>query len=223
MNSASLELFKRALAEGTDIRFRKAAEADADAMACSARHLEIMERIMSGTYRKPISLSSVRIKIAAAIAAVMLLLSGCAMIYKDEIRGFIEHIYEEYIEISFSDGENKESSSIKEIYELTYVPEGFVLKTEFISNSTVSYTFDNKNGHSLTFNQYILDGSSFNFDSERSDSTLIIVGKYNIYFTNTKQHHSYIWNDGKYAMIITSSEELSDSELQKIIEGIKTR
>ena len=90
MNSASLELFKRALAEGTDIRFRKAAEADADATACSARHLEIMERIMSGTYRKPISLSSARIKIAAAIVAAMFLLSGCVMIYKDEIRGFID-------------------------------------------------------------------------------------------------------------------------------------
>ena len=223
MNSANLELFKRALAEGTNIRFQKATESFTDTALCSDRHLEIMEKITNGTYRKPLSFSSARIKIAAAIVAAMFLLSGCVMIYKDEIRGFIEHIYEEYIEITFSDNKNAESSYIEEIYELTYVPEGYVLKTEFISNSTVSYTFDNKNGQSLTFNQYILDGSSFNFDNERSDSTLIIVGKHNIYFTNTKQHHSYIWNDGKYAMIITSSEELSDSDLQKIIEGIKTR
>lgn len=221
MSSASLELFKRALAEGTNIRFQKATEPCTDTALCSDRHLEIMEKITNGTYRKPLSFSSARIKIAAAIVAAMFLLSGCVMIYKDEIRGFIEHIYEEYIEITFSDGGNTESSYIDEVYELTYVPDGYYLESKYISPTRNRYTYINSDGKKIMFDQCILDGSVFNFDIDSGCTIILSVENCNIYYKGTKSDYHYIWNNGKYAFVIDSDTELSVEDLKSIVEGIK--
>lgn len=223
MNSASLELFKRALAEGTNIRFQKATESFTDTALCSDRHLEIMEKITNGTYRKPIALSSARIKIAAAIVAAMFLLSGCVMIYKDEIRGFIEHIYEEYIEITFSDNKNAESSYIEEIYELTYVPEGYVLNEKIITPISVKYVFLSSDHERITFYQQVLDNTSFGVDGESGYTIIHNINGIDVYCRNYNDHNNYLWNDSAYAITISSTRALSNSELQKIIEGIKTR
>jgi hypothetical protein len=221
MSSASLELFKRALAEGTDIRFQKTTEPYTDTALCSDRHLEIMEKITNGTYRKPIALSSARIKIAAAIVAAMFLLSGCVMIYKDEIRGFIEHIYEEYIEITFSDDEYNDH--ITEIYKLTYVPKGYELIDSYSSTTKVRYVFSNHKGDELIFSQSPLNTSyGYNIEGNYS-SSILTINDYNVYCIQTDINYVYLWDNGKHSMQIATNTAVPAEELRLIIEGIQSK
>lgn len=221
--TTDLELFKQALNEGLELRIQSTIDSCTEEIVCSKEHIAACKAIIRGTYKNRPLWSDAKIKIAAIIAAATMLLAGCTAIYKDEIKTFIKHIYEEYIEITFGDSGSGAPQSIEEIYELTYVPKGYALKTEFNSKSMVSYTFESENGETLTFDQCVLNGSSFNFDNERSDSILITVGKNDVYFTNTNKNYSYIWNDGKYALIIISTKEISYDELLKVIDGITSK
>ena len=216
MDKTNEALFKQAINEALTNKFQRMADACDEEIVCSRRHRKAMRAIISGkTPRKPLSTKMIAILVAAAI----LLLAGCAIIYRDEIRGFITNIREIFIELRFEEGE-QESRNIEDIYELTYIPEGYALEKENIYKTSVRYVFTNSDNNSIRFIQQPLDSGSFSVDSEHSDTVLIEIEEYTIYSRKTGNMYYYLWNDGKYALQINSSEPLSDKELLSIINGI---
>ena len=213
------ELFKQALVEGVSRRIDREIAACDEKVVFSRRHIKNMERIVKGkTPKKPINKKMVAILVAAAV----LLLAGCAIIYRDQIRDFITNVKEFFVEIKFDEGEN-DSQTIDEIYELTYVPEGYKLETQVINRMVVQYKFTNEFGESVKFIQRSLDASNFYVDIEHSDNVIIEIGEYTVYSRKTNGTYYYLWNDGKYALHVYSIMELSDSELMLIINGVVTK
>ena len=219
MDKTNEELFKQAINEALTNKFQRMADACDEEIVCSRHHRKAMRAIISGkTPRKPLSTKMIAILVAAAI----LLLAGCAIIYRNEIRDFITNIREIFIELRFEEGD-QESREIEEIYEITYIPEGYSLKNQQINRMRVQYVFENEESDAIKFIQRSLDASSFNIDSEHSDNTVLDIGNYIIYTRKTGDTFYYLWNDGKYAMQIYSSESLSDDELLLIIDGIRIK
>lgn len=219
MDKTNEELFKQAINEALTNKFQRMADACDEEIICSRRHRKAMRVIVNGkTPRKPLSTKMIAILVAAAL----LLLAGCAIIYRDEIRGFITNIREIFVELRFEEGE-QESREIEEIYELTYIPEGYSLKDQFVNRMGVEYIFTNLDSKRIKFMQQSLDASSFSIDSEHSDNTIIEIENYILYTRKTGDTFYYLWNDGKYAMQIYSSESLSDDELLLIIDGIRIK
>jgi len=219
MDKTNEALFKQAINEALTNKFQRMADACDEEIVCSRRHKKAMRAIISGkTPRKPLSTKMIAILVAAAI----LLLAGCAIIYRDEIRGFIIDIKELFVNVDFSEGENN-SQEIEEIYELTYIPEGYSLEDQRINRMSVLYIFTNSDDQRIKFVQESLDASSFSIDSEHSDNTVLEIGNHTIYTRKTGDMYCYLWNDGKYAMQIYSSESLSDDELLLIIDGIRIK
>lgn len=219
MDKTNEELFKQAINEALTNKFQRMADACDEEIVCSRRHKKAMRAIVSGkTPRKPLSTKMIAILVAAAI----LLLAGCAIIYRDEIRDFITDVREFFVKVTFDEGEQK-SREIEEIYELTYIPDGYSLEDQTINRMMVKYLFTNSDGKWIQFIQRSLDTSSFSIDSEHSDNTIIEVENYTIYTRKTGNMYYYLWNDGKYAMQICSSESLSDDELLLIIDGIRIK
>ena len=210
------ELFKQALVEGVSRRIDREIAACDEEVNYSRRHIKNMERIVKG--KKP-KKSINKKMVAILVAAAVLLLAGCAIIYRDEIREFVTDIREFFVKIDFEDGEN-ESRVINDIYELTYVPEDYELETQVINRMVVQYKFTNEFGESVKFIQRSLDASNFYVDIEHSDNVIIEIGDYTIYSRKTNGTYYYLWNDGKYALHVYSSMELSDSELMLIINGV---
>lgn len=216
MDKTNEALFKQAINEALTNKFQRMADACDEEIVCSRRHRKAMRAIISGkTPRKPLSTKMIAILVAAAI----LLLAGCAIIYRDEIRDFITNVREFFVKITFDEGES-ESRNIEDIYELTYIPEGYALEKENIYKTSVRYVFTNSDNNSIRFIQQPLDSGSFSVDSEHSDTVLIEIEEYTIYSRKTGNMYYYLWNDGKYALQINSSEPLSDKELLSIINGI---
>ena len=219
MDKTNEELFKQAINEALTNKFQRMADACDEEIVCSRHHRKAMRAIISGkTPRKPLSTKMIAILVAAAI----LLLAGCAIIYRDEIRGFIIDIKELFVNVDFSEGENN-SQEIEEIYELSYVPEGYDLKEQKINCMRVQYIFTNADNRSIRFIQQTLDASTFSVDSEHSDTILIEIEEYTVYYRIAGNMHYYLWNDGKYALKINSALELSDNELLLIINGLKVK
>ena len=218
-NKTNQELFKQALVEGVSRHIDRKLAACDEEVVFSRRHIKNMERIVKGkTPKKPINKKMVAILVAAAV----LLLAGCAIIYRDQIRDFITNVKEFFVEIKFDEGEN-DSQTIDEIYELTNLPEGYELETQVINRMVVQYKFTNEFGESVKFIQRSLDASNFYVDIEHSDNVIIEIGDYTIYSRKTNGTYYYLWNDGKYALHVYSSMELSDSELMLIINGVVTK
>lgn len=219
MYKTNEELFKQAINEALTNKFQRMADASDEEIVCSRRHRKAMRAIVNGkTPRKPLSTKIIAILVAAAI----LLLAGCAIIYRDEIREFVTEVREFFVKVSFPEGDN-DSQYIDEIYELTYIPEGYILADERINRMAVQYVFINTDGKSIRFMQQALDSSTFSIDSEHSDNTIIEIENYTIYSRIAGNMHYYLWNDGKYALKLISAIELTDEELLSIINGLKIK
>lgn len=213
------ELFKQALVEGVSRRIDREIAACDEEVVFSRRHIKNMERIVKGkTPKKPINKKMVAILVAAAV----LLLAGCAIIYRDQIRDFITNIKELFVEIKFDEGENNRQT-IDEIYELTYLPEGYSLEKEEVNRVFVQYLFINEDKDYIKFIQQSIDASGFAVDIEHSDNVIIEIGEYTVYSRQTNGTYYYLWNDGKYALKLNSKEELSHETLEAIINGIKIK
>lgn len=161
MDKTNEELFKQAINEALTNKFQRMADACDEEIVCSRRHRKAMRAIISGkTPRKPLSTKMIAILVAAAI----LLLAGCAIIYRDEIRDFITNVREFFVKITFDEG-NGESRVIEDVYELTYVPEGYSWKEEYITRIRVEYMFANSSNESIRFIQQPLDSATFSVDT----------------------------------------------------------
>lgn len=213
------ELFKQALVEGVNRRLDREIAAYDEDITYSRRQIKNMTRIVNGkTPRKPLSTKMIAILVAAAI----LLLAGCAIIYSNEIREFVSKVYDSFVDLRFEEGE-QESRNIEEIYELTYVPEGYSLESQHIGQMAVQYLFVNVDDDYIKFIQRPIDAASFSVDIENSDNVIIEIGDYTIYSRQTNGTYYYLWNDGKYALKLNSKEELSYEALEAIIDGIRIK
>ena len=222
MNKTNEELFKQAINEALTNKFQRMADACDEEIVCSRRHKKSMRAIINGkTPRKPMTTMNRRV-VAILVAAVLLLLAGCAIIYRDQIREFVTDIREFFVKVSFSEGDN-ESRNIDEIYELTYLPEGYTLKEERINRIGIEHIFTNDEGKKIKFIQQALDNTSFSVDSEHGDTVVIEIKDYTVYSRKTGDTYYYLWNDGKYAFKLITIEELSHNQLLLIINGLKIK
>lgn len=216
MDKSNLELFREALLEAMS---SKANEADlTEKIEPSDRHKVAMQAILDGAYLRKSAWHLKMLRIAAIIAAA-LLLAGCA--YRNEIRDFIEEICDEYIEITYSD-KVVNGRIMEEAYKLTYVPEGYVLKEIKEDPIHIRYEYRNGNNSYIRFIQGVIDGYSHAFDND-VNTEIITIENVRVYHFGSAQCHYYMWNDGKYAYDLSADVPLSIEELSLIINGVAER
>ena len=223
MKNNDRELFKKALSEAMTQKYDEELAGCEENAICSQKHYDKMQKIIGRNICRPKKRLTKKSLIAIIVAAA-LLLTGCtaAYIYRDEIRDFVEEIYEEFIKLTYDDEDKTSGTGIKQSYELRYVPEGYEKITEKITPLYVYYEYENEDGVKLTFTQSPIDGSNFYFDNEDGNTTIYEYNGYKIYCRVLNSTYHYTWNDGYYSLTIDSNTFLSENELNKIIDGIYT-
>ena len=215
MDKTNLELFKQALNEAVSNQFDKLAEGCDEVIVCSENHRLAMRTIVYGKSEKKRSLSSKTRRIIAILVAAALLLTSCAIIFRDEIR---EVFRELYVSLRY-DGDEQPPTIINEVYSLGYVPEGYALNSEQISSLSVRYEFYNQENF-IYFEQSVLAYSKICIDSERGYSQIDTINGQKIYHRRVDDIHYYVWDEDVYLLMMGSSVKLSDEELGLIIEGL---
>ena len=221
MNKNNRELFIQALTEGLSNRIDQTISEYNVEIKPSKQHMLAMRTIVYGKGFRSKPLSPKARKIIAIFIAAALLLTSCAVIYRNEIRGFIKEITESFTKITHSD-EVTEGSRIEEYYEFTYVPDGYFIEKTYVDPTINSFHYVNNDKNELILQQCILDGSSIFVDQE-SNLQILVIDTYEIYYKETNGKHFYLLNDGKYALKITSDAEIPDEEIVSIINGRKVK
>ena len=218
MENTDLILFKRAISEGLENRLKTVIDSCPESIIPSPRHYKAMSAIMNESGRKNKSLTPKMRRLIAILVAAALLLAGCAIIYRNEIRDFIVEICETFVKVDYSVGED-EAKELEDVYELTYVPEGFNLEKNVTTFIFRKYEYLNTNGNFITFEQRNLDQALFFADVESGYTIILNIDNYYVYYKNVKTHGCYIWNDGKYSFRLISDIDFSIEEVKLIVEG----
>lgn len=216
---SSLDLFRQALSEGLSNRFDSLAEEYTGEIVCSRRHKLAMRTIVYGKAGGARAWSPRMRRVVAILVAAALLLTSCGIIFREEIR----EVFDELFVILYFKDDSEAPRTIEEIYTLGYVPEGYVLEKEEITNLLIKYEYTNNRGENICFDQRPIDGSEFVINSEEGYSKLENFGEIEVYYRVTSGRHHYIWSDGKYSMKLNTSEQLTDEEIILIIEEITTK
>ena len=223
--SENMKLFQQALWEATgNVYDRELAECTEDAQ-CSRRHYAKMRRIL-GVAVLPATTRTIRIKrrVIAALVAAVLLLTGCTVYaYREEIREFIETVFEDYVRVTYHDGEEDPvEATISEYYTLGYVPEGYELTKVLEQPSQTKYDWTNSNGTYITLEQCHVDSGLFVMDNTLGDWETVQIGNYNVYHRVSDAYY-YLWNDGVYAYRLTVSELWEEQALRDMIENLRIK
>ena len=216
MDKSNLELFKQALNEAISNKFDKMAAECTEEITCSERHKLAMRAIVYGKTDTRRVWSPKMKRIVAILVAAALLLTSCGIIFRNEIREIFENFF---VKLSYS-SDDISGDTIEEVYQLSYLPEGFYLEEEKIESLRINYKFTNEDGDIIWFEQRILDGSDFVIDIENGFSLIEEIKDYEVYYRHTVQNNIYLLNDGKYSIRLKSSRILSNEEIILIFDGI---
>ena len=176
MDKSNLELFQQAINEGLSNKFDKMAAECTEEIVYSDRHKLAMQTIIYGKANTKRTLSPKMKRIIAILVAAAILLTSCGIIFRNELREIFKDFF-----VSLTYEANDESDGIiEEIYILGYLPEGYVLENEDISNTLVRYQWINSSGDKLYFEQRTLTRSDFIVDSESGYSQIKDIEEYDV-------------------------------------------
>ena len=219
MDKSNLELFKQAISDGLSKKFDSVVNSYIDEIVCSEQHNFAMRTMVYGKTDAKRTWSPKMKRVVAILIAAALLLTSCAVIFRNEIREVVDEFFAKYV----YSGDKTNTDIIEEVYELTYLPEGYTFENEIITPLCVQYILVDENDNIIKFEQRILDRSDFTVDSESGYSEIKEIEEYDVYYRFTAKYHHCIWNDGKYTMSIKTKTELSTEQIIQIIDGIKVR
>lgn len=219
MNKTNLELLKQAISEGLSESFDAIANCYSGEIVCSEKHRLAIRAIVYGKKKRVLSPRARRV--IAILVAAALLLSSCGIAFRDEIRDvFLKLRGGDYIFVYPGYDENQ---LLEEVYEPSYIPEGYTLHQGFEPeefNLGARYVYYDESGeNSFIFYQDVISG--IHAINSESVITKMYIYDYEIICADyRKQKYKYIWNDGKYQLKVSSSEELSKEELTLFIDGL---
>ncbi len=175
------------------------AECD-DTVKCSVRHLRRMRYILKYGEMPPRPSYKKGVLVAVVIAAVLLLTACVAILYGEKILNYWVETYHDHFAVS-QGADDMTHAAITEPCYLAYVPEGYVLEKEDISDAIVYYCWVNEAGKSLIFTQSAGKGSSFINNNGNHPQEVSINGT-EMLCLNDGQGYCFLWNENGYDFMI---------------------
>lgn len=221
MYKSDARLFGLAVVAGLSNRYEKELAENTESPRCSEVHTSEILDIVSKAIAVEHSHAKRRL-IAILVAASLLLLVGCtAFVYRNEIGSFVEHVYEEYINIELPDNGEGLPTEIEYAYTLSYMPEGYILTDEVIEFDWVRYEYMNDLGEKIIFEQMPKSISNIGVDNDGGDADVFMYRGVEIYLRTTEKKKHYIWAKDNDAFSIICIKTLSQDEILKIIDGME--
>ena len=220
MTDTNLNLFKKALTEGLSNKIDLVTDGYTAEVKCTKKHTIAMRTILRGKMPGE-HIHTPQLKWVIAIAlSVALILTGCAIKFREKIAGFFTEIFGSTIEMTYADQENAKVN-IDDPYEFTYVPDGYVLESSQIESSTVHrYIFVNGDGLRLICDQIAPGSSAMGVYNDNKTPEIYKIGEYEIYCKSYTRTSLYIWNKDGYTFMVTSDKELTIEDITYIVHGV---
>ena len=216
MQNNDLKLFKQAISDGLGNKFDSVANSCTEEIECSEKHKLAVRTIVYGKIETKRIWSPRTRRLIAILVAAALLLTSCGIIFRNEIREIFEDFF---VKLTY-EGDEESTKTIKEVYSLGYVPEGYILKKESITSTYAKYKFTNETGNLFYFEQRPLPSGEFVVDSKSGYSQIEEIENYKVYYRNATGVNYYLWYDDKYTISFVTSEKLSNDKIILILDEI---
>ena len=227
MDNAEQTLWKKALCEAMWEKHSAELATCTEDIHPSARHLHKVSRILGVDVQQEAGRRYYRKRrvIAFILAAALLLATAVTVYaYRNAIFGFIESVFTDHVEVDFDGIPADAPTTIEEVYELGYVPKGFVQVQERSHERGVRYIFENEKGDTFDFLQSPLNSNTvLGMDNEYGDTEIRNYGGREVYCRISSSNCSFLWRDDKYALQIWTAKPLSDEEILKIMDGVQIK
>lgn len=212
-------LLYRALYESLEERFEKTVkESNMDASYPRSFRIK-MSWLLGVDIEKP-TRSIKALKAAVIIAAICaVLLTGCAIV--KFFGPFVETYFSDYAWV-VNKNDDVGEKEFEEVYTITYIPSGYAYMREYEGPNMYTYVWENADGKLLKFIQSATL-SYFYTDAESGYSYLMTYNGFEIYCKKGGYDHSYKWQTDKYCFEIVSEEELSQTDIELMLDSIKLR
>lgn len=222
MYSEDRELFGKAVLEVLVSKYDDELKWCKEDAGCSEIHLRKMRGILGYNVCKPkvIGKRLRKFRVAIIIAAALLLVGCAAYVYREKIKGFIFEHYDKYVEVQFDVDLNAVPTCIEAEYALGYVPEGFEQVRRTVLETINFQEWNNESGDSILFVQEIIGKGGYDVDNERGEMSIFEYGEYTILLKTVETVKLYLWNDGKYGLVLEVPIYTADEEVLKIIDNI---
>ncbi len=216
------ELFAKALGEALSREYREELADCTETAECSLSHYKKMSKILEFNVVPESMRLSFKKKLVIAILAAALLLAGCtAVVFRNEIKGLFEEVFDTFIAATYDEGRDSTGAIITEYYKPTYLPTGYALDDEIISPAQAIYRYKEDSGYFLKFEQILIGGCGYIFDNDNVETLIVEIGELNVYYRFSSEYYHYVWTDGVYVFRLTSQYEMPINEIEMIVLGIK--
>jgi hypothetical protein len=173
------------------------------------------------------TLTKARKALCIAIAIIILLLSSLSV---GAVRDFIANFYIQYFDTHntltamLDDNENY-PTTLEKTYRLGYIPDGYELSDEDITENDASYLYSNSEGKNMLFTQNTKSIFNIDIDNEYSNATTEVY-QGQLYFVNVfdsdyaeGKRVTIIWDNGSY--IFCLSAELPKEAVLDLCSSLK--
>jgi YHS domain-containing protein len=111
-------------------------------------------------------------------------------------------------------------TEITEEYDLSYIPEGYVLVYELRDEFTIQKRWKDSSEKIITFTQAINGSSRFSFDKELSNTLIEEYDGKVYYCRSSKDTESFLWSENGYTFYVSIPSSIPESEVYRIIDSI---
>ena len=220
--------FVKALNEAINMKMEEEMADCKENAHTSLRHKIIMKQISKGKCSEPADkVFAIKRAILVAVIAAVFALTSCtvAIVYRKKIAGFIERTFDNFISVS-ADDENSEDigkypTKIERVYEFTYVPEGYELKSKTAQDFVVVYIYENSEGKETRIRQKVMNESEFKMDIKQGYTKAFVIDKIQVYLREDSSVNTYIFEYNGYMLQIQFEDKLYEEDFSKIIKGIR--
>ena len=157
--------------------------------------------------------------LAASILILMLALTAC--LFKEEIRDFFISFENDTIKFFYP---SQEDGYDYVEYNFEFIPEGYLLKDEFIDENSQLLIYSNDDEHILSIGQGNVKISTSRIGSEDGNYQTATVNGQTVYFNLVKNTYTLLWKTEGNVFLLTCPEYLGWSTVEQIICGaVKTK
>ncbi len=213
--------FADALCEALSEKYSEELSACGCDASCTPGHYKKMSAILGIRVGK--TARSVKKTVWALILAAALLLASCAAyVYRREIGGFFEKVYEDFIIIE-SNGRHTDGSARTGEWSVNvgYVPSGYRFAGQDSRETSISQNYVDVSGRKLNISVYSSGGTSLFLNLSDEPASVVTVGNTDVYCHSSSIMYSYAWRTEGMAVILRTPYKLTPDELECMVAGVK--
>ena len=163
--------------------------------------------------------------VAVALCTAMLLITAVFSVTatRTAVTEWFINVYESFTEI-FSIRQNKATApdSIKTAYSPTMLPEGYTLYEEYLAQSEVKLTWQNKQEECIYFIQMPISSKS-TFDNDGVECETTVISDMQCYVVRKNGKTCIYWNTKEYTFTLIVPETVDREQYSAIIDSVQEK